>query len=225
MPFFNPCEPMLRPKQHDLEYQDLKGLWHVHWQIGSVTLLQSFFTRIDQVFLIWGLLTLIIFGTAQFLYLDWTLQAEVWGVLALVGLVLMAVLSWCWVAIEKLSWLLGYWVLVVGVGVVLTYLSITQVWEGILLHLGPFWLMLSALGYLGTGLALRSRALLLAAVLHGMSAWVFMGFTDWQFLGTALVHGGSLFLLGAYQWDMYLPHLQPIPDPLVESEKVYDGPH
>jgi hypothetical protein len=31
-----------------------------------------------------------------------------------------------------------------------------------------------------------------------------MVYTDWQFLGTGLIHAGSLFLLGAYQWDMYL---------------------
>ncbi len=205
---FNPSEPILRRKQHDLAAQDEKGLWRIHWRIGSITLFDSFFTRIDQVFLIWGLLTLLIFSTAQFLYLDWMVQAEVWSVLALMGVVLMAVLSWCWVVVEKVSWLIGYWALVIGVGILLTYLSITHVWEEIVLHLGPMWLLLSALGYLGTGFSLRSRALILAGILHGLSAFIFINVMDWQFLGTGLIHGGSLFLLGLCQWDMYPPQEQ-----------------
>jgi hypothetical protein len=215
MTFFSTVEPILRLKEHELTPQDQKNLWSIDWQIGPTTLLQLFFTRIDQVFLIWGLLTLIIFTTAQFLPIDWMVQADIWTVLALAGIVLMTFLSWCWAATEKVTWLIACWVIVIGVGVLLTYLSIINAWEGILLHLGPLWLILSACGYLVTGLALHSKALTLTAILHGLSALVFMVYTDWQFLGTGLIHAGSLFLLGAYQWDMYL-----IPEDIAAATKV-----
>ncbi|WP_287128493.1 hypothetical protein [Candidatus Cyanaurora vandensis] len=205
MTFFNPVEPVLRCKQHELAFQDAEGCLHLQWRVGYITLLDSFYTRIDQVFVVWGLLTLVIFGTAQFLPLDWALQAMLWTGLSLVGAGAMVILSWFWVVVERVAWLLGAWVGLVVLGLAVTDLSIFYVWGDVLLHLGPLWLGLMGVGYLVTGTTLRSRALVLTAVVHGLSALVFFFFTDWQFLGAGLVQAGSLFLLSECQWDMRLP--------------------
>ena len=57
MTFFNPCEPLIRCKQEHLDVQDREGLLQLRWQIGNITLFSGLYTRIDQTFLLWGLVT------------------------------------------------------------------------------------------------------------------------------------------------------------------------
>ncbi len=205
MTFFSPTEPIFCRKQPNLAHQDQVGLWRVEYRIGSLTLVDRSYTRIDQVFMVWGLLTLLIFGTGQFLPFDWALQAIAGTGLAVVGLAVMTALSWFWVVVEGVSWLVGCWAALVGLGLLLTHLSISNAWGDLLLHLGPLWLVVSALGYVCTGLTLRSRALVLAALVHVLAAIFFFWYSDWQFLGTGLIHAGSLLFFGEWQWDMGLP--------------------
>jgi hypothetical protein len=68
-------QPILQRKQHALDLQDLEGLLHIHIQIKDFKLFSSFYTRIDQVFILWGVIAAVIFSTAQFLTVSWANQA------------------------------------------------------------------------------------------------------------------------------------------------------
>ncbi len=205
MTFFNPSEPVLRRKQHELDVQDLRGLFRIRWQIGNFTLWNAIYTRIDQIFMLWGLLTATIFLTAQFSPFDWSAQAVFWSILTVLGTVGMLMLSWSWVVVERAVWLVVGWVLLMGIGLALTDYSIFTGWGEVMLNLGPLWLGLTAIGYLITGFGLHSRALAYAGVFHLVSGLVLLFVSDWQFLCTGMVMAGSLLLLGESQWDMRSP--------------------
>ena len=64
---------------------------------------------------------------------------------------------------------------------------------------------MSAVGYLVTGLGLRSRALLIAATIHLLALVALPYFIGWQFLLTGLVMTTNLLFLAQVQWDMRPP--------------------
>jgi len=98
------------------------------------------------------------FGTAQFFPVSWMLQAGLWSVLGLVGTAAMVSMTYSWVKIERLTWVLYGWVILMLLGLVLTDFGIFLGWEKVLANLCPLWLGMSGIGYLGTGFAVRSRA-------------------------------------------------------------------
>lgn len=218
MNFFKSSEPVLRRKQHELDVQDLRGIWRIHWKIGNFTLWNAIYTRIDQVFLLWGVLTAAIFLTAQFSPFDWGVQAVFWSILTVIGTVGMLALSWSWVVAERAVWLVVCWMALMGIGLFLTDYSIFYGWGEVMLNLGPLWLGLTAIGYLITGFGLRSRALAYAGIFHLLSGLVLLSVSDWQFLSTGMVMAGSLLLLGESQWDMR----SPIDYNLSEVEKEFN---
>ena len=75
MTFFNLSEPVFRRKQHALDFQDRQGLLQFKLGIKNRTLFSAIYTRIDQVFVVWGLISAIIFFTAQLSPIDWITQA------------------------------------------------------------------------------------------------------------------------------------------------------
>ncbi|HBL11503.1 MAG TPA: hypothetical protein DD379_08870 [Cyanobacteria bacterium UBA11162] len=202
MTFFSSTEPILRIKQSALDFQDRQGLLCLHCQIGKKTLFSSFYTRIDQSFMLWGLICAAIFITAQFLPISWTIQAGWWSVLTLMGTVGMVVLTDFWVKVECLRWILYCWVILIIAGVVLTDLSIFLGWGELLIRLCPMWLGLSALGYFCTGLGMRSRAFTLAGFLHLVGIVLLQYVGGWQFLTTGIVMAVSLVVFAEVQWDM-----------------------
>jgi hypothetical protein len=205
MNFFNLTEQVIRRKQEILDVQDLQGLLRIHWQIGDVKLLSNLYTRIDQVFLLWGFITGAIFVTAQFLPLSWTVQAVLWSVLTLAGSLGMALLAWFWVKVERLCWVVYAWIFLMLLGLILTDLGIFLSWVPVLLNLCPLWLGLSAVGYFCTGWGLRSRAFMMAGILHlvGIALLPYSG--SWTFATTGLMMAGTLLFLAEVQWDMRPP--------------------
>jgi hypothetical protein len=195
-------QPFLREKQEALDFQDLQGLVRLKLQIGRLTLLSGFYTRIDQVFILWGAISAVIFLTAQFLPISWYTQAIIWTVLTIIGTVGMLILTWFWVCVEKLRWLVYYWAILMLGGVTLTDLGIFLGWAEVLMRLCPLWLGLSALGYLGTGWGMRSRTFLLIAFIHLVGIFLLPYVGGWQFLTTGLVMAMSLLVLAELQWDM-----------------------
>lgn len=89
-------EPILRRKQETLDLQDLQGSWQINWKIDNTTLFSAIYTRIDQVFLIWGLISIIVFSVAQLLPFSWPEQAIAWSILTLVGVLSMITLTTFW---------------------------------------------------------------------------------------------------------------------------------
>ena len=205
MSFFNPAEPILRTKQEALDIQDREGLLSIELKIGDKTLISAFYSRIDQAFVVWGLISAAIFSTAQFVPISWVTQAGFWSVLTLIGTVAMVFLTHFWVKVERLRWLLYSWVILMVAGVVVTDLSIFLSWGEILMRLCPMWLGLSALGYFWTAIGMRSRAFLLTSIVHliGIALLPYVG--GWQFLTTGLVMAVNLLMLAGVQWDMRPP--------------------
>jgi hypothetical protein len=205
MSFFNPSEPIIRTKQESLDFQDRQGLLRIHLELGDKTLISTFYTRIDQVFILWGFISAVIFVSAQFVPISWVIQAGFWSVLTLFGTVAMVVLTHLWVKVERLRWVLYCWVILMLTGVVLTDLSIFLSWGLILMNLCPMWLGLSAFGYFCTGIGMRSRAFILAGLIHLLGIAVLPYVCSLQFLGTGLVMALSLLMFAGVQWDMRPP--------------------
>jgi len=216
MTIFQSTEPIVRIKQQHLDVQDLTGLLKVNWKIGNYTLHSGLYTRIDQVFLLWGLISLIIFITAQFFPISWIDQAYYWSGLTLIATIGMIFLTYYWVRIEQVTWLIYCWALLMLIGVGLTNLGIFCGWSQILANLCPLWLMVCALGYLATGIALQSRSFALAGLLHCLAIPLLSYLIGWQFLATGIILAGTLLFFAEVQWDMR----SPIESPLLTVEQL-----
>ncbi|WP_414512025.1 hypothetical protein [Nostoc sp. PCC 9305] len=202
MTFFNSSEPLLREKQQELDFQDIQGLVCLNYQIGNFTLFSKFYTRVDQAFILWGLISSGIFVTAQFLPISWSSQAILWSALTLLGAVGMVSLTWFWATVEQLRWVVYSWAILILMGLILTDLSIFLGWGEVLIRLCPLWLGLSAIGYLCTGIGMRSRTFILMGFIHLLGILVLPYCGVMQFLSTGLIMTVSLLLLAELQWDM-----------------------
>lgn len=198
---FNPNLPVLRRKRSAYDIEDLPGLWRVHWQLGSKTLLSTFYTRIDQACLLWGFISAFIFISAQFLPIDWQTQALMWSGLTMIGTAAMVELARYWRKVEPLSQVIDAWVWLMLIGLALTDLSIGFSWGWLMAQLCPLWLGLNAVGYFYTGAKMRSRAFAVVGLVHllGIAILPYVGI--WQFLTTGLLTGISALLLAELQWD------------------------
>lgn len=205
MSFFNSAEPILRSKQEELDFQDRQGLLCFNLKIGDKTLISAFYTRIDQVFILWGLITAQIFITAQFAPISWVMQAGLWTVLSLIGIVGMIVLTYFWVKVERLMWLLYCWAILMLIGIALTDFGIFFGCGQLLMCICPIWLGLIGFGYFCTGIGMRSRAFTIASLIHFLGI-IFLPFVGgWQFLATGLVMTINLLIFAGVQWDMRPP--------------------
>lgn len=205
MTLFNSAEPIIRRKQHALDFQDRQGLLKLKLKINNKVLFSSIYTRIDQVFVLWGVITAIIFITAQFAPIDWITQAVFWSTLTAIGTLGMAILTYFWVSVERLRWILYSWASLMLLGIIITDLAITQGLTVVLANLCPLWLGLSALGYICTGFGLQSRAFIVAAIAHVLSILILPYCIGWQFLVTGLVMTANLIFFAETQWDMRPP--------------------
>ena len=203
MTYFNPNVPLLCRKQGVLDLPDIPGLWRFHWQIGNFTLFSTFYTQLDQACIVWGVISLIIFATAQFVPVSWVTQAIWWSVLSVIGTVGMMTLTPSWLRKEGLGWILDSWIGLMLFGVVITDLGIFLGWGWVLMNLCPLWLGLVAIGYLCTGVGMRSRTLILTALVHLLSIPILPYVGTWQFLTTGIIMGGSVLLLAEFQWDSF----------------------
>ncbi|MEG3881814.1 hypothetical protein QT972_31095 [Microcoleus sp. herbarium7] len=205
MTFFNYSVPPLRRKQLNLDVQDLEGLWYVQFRLGKNRFYSTFYTRLDQACLLWGLLLIPMFGTAQFFSVSWMLQAGLWSLLSLLGTAAMISKTYYWVKIERVTWVLYGWVILMLLGLLLTDFGIFLGWEKVLANLCPLWLGMSGLGYFLTGVAVRSRALLTASFFHLLGILILPYTSGWYFLFTGVVMVFSLLVLAEWQWDMRHP--------------------
>jgi hypothetical protein len=202
---FNLSEPLLRVKQKQLDIQDLCGLLRIHWRIRQRTLLCSVYTRIDQVFILWGLITAAIFITAQFCPISWQFQAIFWSILTLIGTVGMVYLTNFWVTVEQMRWVAYLWTGLMLLGLGITNLGIFWSIPLILMNLCPLWLGLSALGYIIMALGMHSRTFMFIGILHLLGMGLLPYVMGWQFLTTGLIMTSCLLLLAELQWDMRPP--------------------
>jgi hypothetical protein len=199
--FFNTELPLLRRKYSAFEVDDLPGIWRIHWQWGEKTLISTFYTRIDQACLLWGIISVIIFLTAQFAVIDWGMQAVIWSALTSVGTISTARLAQYLRSVAPIAQLIDVWTWLMMIGIVLTNAGIFFSWAQVLTQLCPLWLGLSAIGYFWSGWNLRSRAFGLVGLLHLVGIAILPWVGAWQYLVTGSLMGLSAILLAEFQWD------------------------
>jgi len=201
MSFFDPAKLPLRRKQSIVDIQELEGLWYVNWRIGKIKLYSTFYTRVDQACIFWSLLIIPMFLTAQFVPISWSLQASLWSLLSCIGMIAMVSWTSYWVEVRQVRWVLYCWIALMLFGVILTDFSIFLGWGDILSHLCQVWLGISTIGYLCTGLGVRSRALIFTGILHWLFIFILPYIVAWQFLSTGAFMVFCLLLLAEFQWD------------------------
>lgn len=220
MTFLNLSEPIFRRKQHALDFQDRQGLLKFKIALRDKTLVSSFYTRIDQVFVVWGLICSVIFFTAQFSPIDWITQATFWSILTIIGTIGMSRLTYFWVRVERLRWVLYTWIILMLGGVIITDLGIFWGLGKILMHLCDIWLALSAVGYISTGIGMRSRAFVVSGLFHLLGIVILPYCIGWQFLATGLIMTLNLLIFAETQWDMRSPIDNY--DLLTEEQKIFN---
>lgn len=191
---------LLNRKKISVDIQNLPGIWYINWQIRNITLFSTFYTRIDQACICWGVISAVIFATAQFLPISWSIQAVLWSALTLSGIVFMVRRTWVWVRLEGLRWLIYSWIFLMLVGLVITDLSIFFSWGQVLINLCNLWLGLSALGYFITGIGMGAPTFIITGVMHLLSMLMLPYVGNWQFLTTGIVMGLSILILAEFEW-------------------------
>ena len=204
MSFFDYSVAPFRRKLNYLDLDPQPKFWPVSWSIGQYQFYSTLYTSLDLAFLLWGLLLIPMFVTPQFFAVSWKVQAVLWSGLSLIGLAAMVHLAQDWVKIKGVSWTLGWWVILIFVGLFLTDLGIFLAWSGVLANLCSLWLGLIALGYGFTGLVVHSRAMIAMGFVHLGAILVLPYVGVWQFLFTGGVMEFSLILLAEFRWDIYL---------------------
>lgn len=205
--FCQPPQPILKKKQLSLNESQLNSLKCIEFdvQLHLNIPLCGIYTCIDQAMAIWGIISAIIFTTAQFTAISWTDQAIIWSIVTLIGIWIMVVLNYSWTFREGISWLLYLWAGLMLVGIIITDLVIAYSWGVMLENLCDLWLILNVIGYGLTGLGMRSRAFLLSAIVHGLTIVILPLFIEWQFLVTGIVMASNLLIFAERQWDMLPP--------------------
>ncbi len=205
MYFFKPKQPILQQKKLTLNAEETALMKCFEVKILESFYLCGIYTCIDQAMLIWGLVSGIIFISAQFLAISWIEQAIFWSIITFIGIIAMWWLTHTWTFVEKISNLLYCWGFLMISGVIITDYAIASGWGFMLMHLCDLWLTLSAIGYIVTGFMLRSRAFFLAAFVHLLTIFILPWFMAWQFAITGLVMMSNLIIFSEGQWDMLLP--------------------
>lgn len=203
MEFFNLSVPILRRKQWVFKSHEHDKILHIQVKIKGKILFYIIYTCIDQVFIVWGLISAVIFLTAQFVPISWVTQAIVWSVASLVGTSIMIILTYNWAKKERLRWLLFGWAILMLAGIVVTDSGIFFGWGWVLMNLSRLWLGLSVVGYILTGLGMRSRAFFIAALFHFLGIVILPLVVGWQFLTTGLIMMTNLLFFAQTQWDDY----------------------
>lgn len=202
MKLINTNTPLFCRKQMTFDIQSHPSIWRIHWQIGSITIFSTFYTRLDQACIVWGLISGVIFLTAQYLPISWCTQAVLWSGLTVIGAVSTISLTWFRVQLERLNWVLYSWMILMLGGLVVTDLSIFLGWGDVLMHLCSMWLGLVALGYLVNGWLMRSHTFIITGIVHLLSILILPYVGPWQFAATGIVMGVSVLLLAEFRWDM-----------------------
>ncbi|MBE9222979.1 hypothetical protein IQ215_09760 [Cyanobacterium stanieri LEGE 03274] len=205
MPFFKPQQPILQRKPISREDDDFNAMRPWRFNPYPWLPLCGVYTCIDQSMVLWGLISGLIFLVAQFCPFSWVDQAIAWSILTIIGTGIMVALTYGWTVMERLSWLLYTWVGLMVLGMVMTDVAIALGWGWLLGHLCSFWLLISAVGYLITGFAVRSRAFFLATAIHGGAVLFLPYVMGWQFLFTGLIMMSNLLIFAEGHWDMILP--------------------
>lgn len=207
MTSFDLNEHLLPLHPSAIALRDLSGLIKAYFKKillknPTIVLPEFSFSELDQAFVLWGVVALAIFSTAQFSALSWTTQAYIDAVLTSAGIASTSQLTWRLACSERLRWVVVLWAVLMTGGMVATAYGIFGGVGVVLMNLCPLWLGLCAVGYLAMAVGLRSRSFSAASLVHGL-AIAFLTFDpSWQFLNSGLVMASTLFFFSVVPWDM-----------------------
>ncbi len=160
------------------------------------------FSPIDQAFLVWGGLTLIIFLTGQFSSMSWMTQATLDAALTGAGIAWASGLNWTLIDDERLNWVIFLWAGLMTLGMSVTAYGIYGCVSAIMVSLCPLWMGLCALGYGAMAVGMRSHAFTAACLVHILAIPVLYHQPNWQYLTTGLVISLTLLFFSIVPWDM-----------------------
>ncbi len=189
-----------------LTRQTLSASLKANFQQRLRTLLQlrRYFhlSELDQAFVVWGAIALIIFSMAQFSAISWTAQAVIDAALTGAGIAGTSGLTWLIACEARLRWVICLWAVLMMVGVVVTAGGIFGGVGLILANLCLLWLGLCAAGYGAMAVGMRSRSFSAASLVHGLAMVGLDLQPGWQFFTSGLVMGATLFFFSVVPWDM-----------------------
>ncbi|MGB7084592.1 MAG: hypothetical protein WBD47_03500 [Phormidesmis sp.] len=169
------------------------------------TLPNIYFSEIDQAFLVWGALTLVIFSLGQFSTLSWAMQAILDAALTGVSIATTSGLTWAIASIAKLRWVVLLWAGLMSLGTIATLYGIFYGSALILSNLCVLWLSLCAVGYGAMAIGMHSCCFTVACLVH-LGAIAALSYTSsYQFFDSGLVMALTLFFFSVVPWDMHIP--------------------
>jgi len=172
-------------------------------QFASTTVRLSIcFTKIDQAFLVWGVVTFVIFSLAQFSSMSWTTQAVLDSALTGAGIVMTSGLTWAIARSAKLRWVIFLWAGLMSVGTAVTACGIFYESVLILSNLCVLWLGLCAIGYGSMAIGMQSRCFTAACLVHLVAIPALSYTSSCQFFISGLVIALTLFFFSVVPWDM-----------------------
>ena len=166
------------------------------------------FSFIDQAFLIWGGVTLVIFLTGQFSSVSWMIQAAFDAALTGAGIASTSGLVWSLIDDERLNWVIFLWAGLMTAGMVVTAYGIYGCISIIMVSLCPLWMGLCALGYGVMAVGMRSHAFTAACLVHTSAIALLYHQPSWQYLTTGLVISLTLFFFSVVPWDMQVAEVE-----------------
>lgn len=198
--FFHP-DPIFRPKSPDITRKKHDGAIYLSAFSPLGIFPAQYYTRIDQALWIWGVTVALIFIPAQFLSLDWRVQAVLWSSLSIMAIATTHWLTWCSHQYHHLRWVMKLWAGLMLVGVAVSNYGVFGRQGWILGHMCDIWLGLCSAGYMISAIGMRSRPLAIISGIHSVAILLVNAFPQWMFLGTGIVMSWSLVLLAELWWD------------------------
>lgn len=201
--YFNCSTPPLRKKRVELirDSYPANALWTPRIVLGSWKVEHGIYTRVDRACSLWAVLLLAIFGSAQLCPISWTTLSVVWSAASVVALGITYRLCYGWTQQFGVVWALHGWAIAIGTGIICTDWAIFSDCTQVLARVNQLSLLLESAGYLGTGIAVRSRAIIAIATLHGIAALMLELCPKFQYAIAGGVMAAFLAILAEMEWD------------------------
>lgn len=201
-PLFDLSDPLSPSYPEPIGVQGPGGLLKTYLKRQIKTFTTICLTELDQAFIAWGLIALVIFSMAQFSSLNWTTQAVIDAALTGAGIAGTSALTWEIASLAQLRWVVFLWAILMMFGMVLTAYGIFGGIGLILMNLCPLWLGLCAFGYGLMAVGMGSRCFSACTLVHGVAIAGLPFNPSWQFFTSGLVISLTLLFFSVVPWDM-----------------------
>ncbi len=221
MTFFHLHNAIEAEDNQSLGMQDIGGLLSVLLKQKAQFWPSFELSAIDQAFLIWAGITLVIFLTGQFSSVSWAMQTVIDAALTGVGIASTSRLNWALVGDERLNWVIALWAVLMTAGMCVSAYGIYACESLIMVNLCPLWMGLCALGYGAMAVGMRSHAFTAACLVHTLAIALLHHQPNWQYLTTGLVISSTLVFFSVVPWDMQVEEAMQSVEDMQGMEDMY----